>query len=206
MLSVDVTKQNPYQFKQCFREWLDKYIRDTFNVTDVLVFVTYQPPQPEWSSAKVIEHTQQLFGGVKNVTVIEQTFKKNNMYNYADYIDSYHSHLVMKESCYDSIKHQLLGHDIVAKVVYNLEGLKYYLAKQAGDTYKRALPMLNIPIHYSEPISAHETITETIDVIIKSQVQSVLRVFHRVSISFKVSECFKNINKIYWMHMFVDDT
>jgi hypothetical protein len=150
MLSVDVTKQNPYQFKQHFREWLDKYIRDLFNINDVLVFVTYQPPKPEWSSAKVIEHTQELFGGVKHVTVIEQTFEKSNMYNYADYIDGYHSHLIMTESDYDSIKHQLVGHDIVAKAVYNLEGLKYYLTKQAGDTYNRGLPLQNIPVITSQ--------------------------------------------------------
>ncbi|MFO5471850.1 MAG: hypothetical protein ACLBM3_20860, partial [Dolichospermum sp.] len=29
------------------------------------------------------------------------------MYNYADYIDGYHSHLIITESDYDSIKHDL---------------------------------------------------------------------------------------------------
>lgn len=206
MLSVDVTKQSPYQFKQYFREWLDKYIRILFNVNDVLVFVTYQPPKPEWSSTKVIEHTNQLFGGVKHVVVIEQTFEKSNMYNYADYIDGYHSHLIMTESDYDSIKHELTGHDIVAKVVYDLEGLKYYLTKQAGDTHNWTLPILNMPINKSEPILAPETVTETIGIRIKLQAQRVLKVFRKVSIRVKVSDCFKNINKIYWVHMFINDT
>ena len=206
MLSVDVTKQSPYQFKQYFREWLEKYIRDTFNVNDVLIFITYQPPKPEWSSEKIIERTQQLFDGVKHVVVIEQTFEKSNMYNYADYIDGYHSHLIMTESDYDSVKHQLAGHDIVTKVVYDLDGLKYYLTKQAGDTYNMTLPILNMPINNSERISEPETITETIGTRIKSQVQRVLKVFLKVLKSFKISECFKNINKIYWIHMFVDDT
>lgn len=202
MLSVDVTKQSPYQFRQYFREWLDKYIRNLFNVNDVLVFVTYQPPKPEWSSAKVIEHTQQLFGAVRHITVIEQTFKKSNMYNYADYIDGYHSHLVMTESDYDSIKHQLVGHDIVAKVVYNLDGLKYYLTKQSGDTYNRTLPILNIPIAQPLPL---ETITTMVAVECEVNLEPAAEpVFHNVLRKCKTQKRF--INKLDVKNRFIDDT
>lgn len=202
MPSVDVTKQNPYQFKQYFREWLNKYIRDTFNVNDVLMFVTWQPPKPQWSSVKVIEHSQQLFGGVKNVTVIEQTFEKSNMYNYADYIDGYHSHLIMTESDYGIIKHELKGHDVVAKVVYDLEGLKYYLTKQAGDTYNRTLPMLNIPISQPQPL---ETITTVVVVkYLTKLVAPAMPVFQNVSKTYRISKRFTT--KIDIKHRFIDDT
>lgn len=201
MLSVDVTKQTPYQFKQYFREWLDKYIRDTFNVNDILVFVTYQPPQPEWSSAKVIEHTQQLFGSLKYVAVIEQTYEKSNMYNYADYIDGYHSHLIMTESDYDSIKHDLTEHDIVANVVFDLDGLKYYLTKQAGDRYNRTLPILNIPIAKHTPIETQTMVVVVTGVV--NVVKAPVLVFHNV-LKVKVQKRF--INKIDVKHRFIDDT
>lgn len=209
MAKTDLSKLSAKEYKGYFTDYLEYLVRNTFDIIDRLMFVTYQPTELTLSDTDVVEHTKYLFGDLPYVEVLEQTFVSSGLLKCGHLIDGYHSHLLIRESDYLAIKNKIdsLGLNIVAKFTYNLDGLiSDYLIKQAGTTHLRKLPIQNIPIKKSEPIALPETVTVTIGIRIKTQVQIVLRVFRKVSVSLNVSYRFKNINKIYWMHMFVDDT
>ena len=45
MTDNDLKKQTPYEYYNYFKECLWSLLKRTFNINDVLVFVTYQPRQ-----------------------------------------------------------------------------------------------------------------------------------------------------------------
>jgi hypothetical protein len=204
VLSGGVRKQTEQEYYGYSKDVLGSLIRSTFNMTDELVFITYQPAKQQLDHKQVTEQTYQLFGQIKYVEVIEQTFKVSKIYNSGAYIDSYHSHLIAKASDYNAIKNKLDGLGIVTKFVYDIEGLKQYLTKQAGNNYNRILPTQNIPIAVKETIS--ETITSAVKELIRIIVFRTKLFFQLYKAQSNLFKRFITINKIERMLMYVDDT
>ncbi len=195
------------EYRGVFQDRFNRIVRNTFEVNDVLLFVTYQPKKLTLDYHEVTGHTHQLLKTFPYLEVLEQNFKYNNLYNYGEYVDGYHSHIIIKEGDYHRLSEQQLdGIDIVAKVVWDLERLiNEYLSKQAGQTYHRLLPESHIPI------SSAETVSETINQVTKAILAKVLInecivLFSAVSANEPLPKYFKSINKIDGANMFVDDT
>ena len=155
MPSISERKQSNSEFNGSFNDTLNVLVKSTFDPSDVLLFITYQPDELILDPNIVKEHTSRLLQGVRYVEVIEQTFKNSNRYNNGGYVDGYHSHILMREADYDAIKSQLNGYDIVKKRVYDREGLiNRYLSKQAGLTNNRLLPTRHFPKLIMERLEA----------------------------------------------------
>ena len=203
MTNVDVKKQTPIEFREYYKDVLGSSINDIFNTKkDKLVFITYQPKKQTLDHLRVAEHTYKLFNQIKYVEVIEQTFKTSNRYNDGAYIDSYHSHIIAKESDYYNIIGQSKVEGIVIKPVYHLEDLKEYLAKQAGQTNNRILPTKNIPAIIPLP-----TDTETVKVFqqvfkrLLPPIEIIIKMLHYTYI-----DCIIRANKIKRLLMYINDT
>jgi hypothetical protein len=204
MTDNDLKKQTPYEYYNYFKEYLWSLLKRTFNINDVLVFVTYQPRQITYLPNEVREQTKQLFGAFPYVEVIEQTYEKKKTKRYGKFVGSYHSHILIRKSDYETIEHQLRHLDIVAEKVYNFDRLKeWYLVKQAGQTPDRILPTQNIPIPLPQLIEE----TTTVQVIkktvlkLKQVVNLVIKILHYAQISSEI-----RINKIKVALMYVNDT
>ncbi len=200
MKDFNVKNLSVIQFNGYFKDWLNSLVRKTFSGETDLYFITYQPHELTLLSNEVKAHTKALFGNVKYVEVIEQTFIENKVYNTGNYIDGYHSHLIVKESDYKKIAHTLTEFDIKAKWVYDLTGLKEYLSKQAGGTRNRILPTRNVP-------------PPTIEIIVTNVKQATYKVINIVVVTVRfipssifVAERLLPVNKINRKHMFIDDT
>ncbi len=153
MAKTDLSKLSTKEYKGYFTDYLEYLVRNTFDVKDRLMFVTYQPTELTLLDAEVIEHTKYLFGDLNYVEVLEQTFVSSGLLKSGHLADGYHSHLLIRESDYLLIKNKIdsLGLNIIAKFTYNLEGLiSDYLIKQAGTTHLRKLPIKNMPINVLE--------------------------------------------------------
>ena len=195
------------EYHGVYQDTFDVLVKNTFVTNDILVFLTYQPEVLTLDSNQVTGHTHQLLCQFPYLEVLEQNFKYNNLYNYGEYIDGFHSHIIIRECDYKRLsKQQLSGLDIVAKVVWDLDRLiNKYLSKQAGQTRSRLLPTSHIPRVSFETISEkinHVTKIKTSKVL----VTKVIQVFQNVLINQILPKCFKRKNKIDWIHMFVDDT
>ncbi len=104
-----------------FQDEFNRIVKHAFNVNDILLFVTYQPDTLTLDYNNVTGHTHQLFKQFPYLEVLEQNFRYNNLYNYGEYIDGYHSHIIMRERDYYSLpKDQLKGLDIVEKVIWDI--------------------------------------------------------------------------------------
>lgn len=141
-----LTELTPKEYYNYFNDCLTSLISRTFSNDKALVFLSYQPTEHTLDPAHVMEDTNVLFHQNRYIEVIERTFKTSRLYNDGGYTDGFHSHIIMTEAEYNIIKDQISDLDIVAKLVYNLNGLINYLSKQAGTTYHRLLPKRNIPI------------------------------------------------------------
>ena len=189
-------KQTPQQFNEHFKAVLNSLINKTFSANEELLFVTYQPDELVLSNVELAAHTHELFGSIKYVQVIEQTFLHSKVYNSGNYINGFHSHLIVSQSEYATIETQLQQYDIVAKVVYDIDGLaNRYLAKQAGVTINRLLPTVNIPTPKAQPIVEPEII-----VLAVPKPKFVLQ-----TKSF-IANVLIRINKIIGYLQFIDDT
>ena len=195
-MAIEISKQTPQQFHEYFKDVLNSLVKNTFKDEKELLFITYQPDELELSNEVVAAQTLQLFGAIKFVSVLEQTFFYSKVYNSADYTNGFHSHLIVAASDYETIENQLEGLDIVAKWVYNIDGLVFkYLPKQAGATYHRLLPTVHIPIPKTQ-----QKVEPEIIVFTAAKPKYVLQIK-----SF-IANVFIRTNKIISFLMYVDDT
>lgn len=202
---TDLSKLSASEYKGYYTDYLGYLVRNTFDANDRLTFVTYQPSELTLSANEVIEHTKYLFGDLPYVEVIEQTYVNSSLLKCGHLVDGYHSHLLIKESDYLTIKNKIdsLNLNILDKFTYNLDGLiNRYFIKQAGTSRQRILPIKNIPTTQPKPT---ETITTLVTVkrIVKL-IASLALVLHNVLDKYKTQKRF--INKIDVKHRFVDDT
>src|ERR1700756_499190 len=157
---LSVGKQTDSEYHEYFKDILRCTIKKVFNKNDRMLFVTYQPIELTLDSKEVAEQTNRMLNEFKYIEVLEQTYSVRRIYNDSGYIDGYHSHILIKESDFDTVKSKLQGFDIVEKVVYDIERLtERYLSKQAGMSYIRILPTCNIPI--TKPLP-NDTITVSV--------------------------------------------
>ena len=195
-MAIEISKQTPQQFHEYFKDVLNSLVKNTFKDEKELLFITYQPDELELSNEVVAAQTLQLFGAIKFVSVLEQTFFYSKVYNSADYTNGFHSHLIVAASDYETIENQLEGLDIVSKWVYNIDGLVFkYLPKQAGATYHRLLPTVHIPIPKTQ-----QKVEPEIIVFTAAKPKYVLQIK-----SF-IANVFIRTNKIISFLMYVDDT
>ncbi len=211
MLYANKKEQTPSEFNEHFKDVLECYVKKLFKPKDILLFVTYQPHSLEFDPNAVLDVTKHFFGSYPFVEVLEQTFKTSNRYNYSNYIDGYHSHLIIKESDYDLVKDQLKDLDIVTKVIYDLEGLiKRYLSKQAGIFNDRKDPIINNPDICEQSVLKTELLINDIQNIEPITIQ-IIALIRFVEYCFK-PDCenalylFKTMNKLWWLNVFIDDT
>lgn len=221
MIGLNGKVRTESESKGYYRDVLQSQINNTFNLSeDRLLFITYQPTEKTYLASTVTDFTKELFKDYPYIEVIERTYQYSAKKNGCSFDDTYHSHILIRLNDYKSLEAKLgyklgLRLDIVDRIVWDLDGLvDRYLIKQKGVT---SLDM-DLPIrHLPDNKKVHFTINETVNepFIIQSAVQaadiielilSINKVFRSVSINNIVSECFENINKIYWMHMFIDDT
>ncbi len=132
-----MNKQYCEYFKDVLRCDIKRYLR-----TEDLYFVTFQPNGLILNLDEIKSQTKLLFGSANYVEIIEQTFKVSNRYNTANYIDGWHSHLIMSKKEFSLMKESLKGFDIVGKDVYDLNGLVNYLTKQFVRT--KTMPFVNV--------------------------------------------------------------
>ncbi len=198
--------------KGYYRDVLQSQLNNTFDLSeDRLLFITYQPTEKTYLPQTVIDFTYELFKDYPYIEVIERTYKHKAKKNGSDFDDTYHSHILIRLDDYNALERKL-GHklgvklNIVDKVVWDLDGLvERYLIKQKGVTrLDMDLPIRHFPVLRSE--TEPQPIKVTIGIRLKLRVQCALRVFYSVSISKIVSDCFKKTNKLYWRHIFIDDT
>lgn len=141
------------EYRGYFEDILGSQVRKGFGEDKMLVHVVYQPPKLELNHEQVSTDTYLLFKDYKYVEVLEQTYKQSRTYNYAGYINGYHSHIIMREADFKLIREELSDLNIKDILVYTLDGLMCYLQKQVGFTYTRLLPTLNLPNKITEVIS-----------------------------------------------------
>lgn len=134
-------QQTDTEFYTYFQDVLASQIKKTCKSTD-LVFLTLQPQQLYLNSKTLSEHTATLFNKMNYVEVREQNFKVSKRYDVSDYIDGWHSHLILEETDYEKRKGALVGYDIKVKPIYDLPRLIMYLAKQA--VRNRLLPVSSL--------------------------------------------------------------
>ncbi len=205
MKTNEVT-QSPQEFREYFTDILNSYVRTTFDKDEVLIFVTYTPYELTLNHKEVSDKTAELFKGCKYVEVLEQNFKTSKRYNYSEYIDGFHSHLIMRASDFKLVQSKLKSYNIVGKVIYDFDNLiNVYLRKQAGATRNRLFPIKHIPLDEVEPVSSlqHEMPTEAISERFISTIVNVIRIVSSVLRTHKNKD---RINKIRWSNMFVNDT
>ena len=207
--------------KGYYRDVLQSQLSNTFNLSeDRLLFITYQPTDKTYLPQTVKDFTHELFNDYPYIEVIEKTYKYSAKKNCSYFDGTYHSHILIRLDDYKALERKLgykldVKLDVVDKFVWDLDGLvNRYLIKQKGITsLDMDLPIRHIPNNKKEQFTINETVD--VPIIIQSAAQAadiielvllINKVFHGVSISNIVSECFKKTNKIYWMHMFIDDT
>jgi hypothetical protein len=200
-MAIEISKQTATQFHEYFKDILNSLVRKTFKDEKELLFITYQPDELELSNEVVAAQTLEIFGKIRYVQVLEQTFFYSKVYNSADYTNGFHSHLIVAASDYEKIETQLDGLDIVAKWVYNIDGLIFkYLPKQAGATYHRLLPTVHIPT--PQPTVETEPIVHEPEIIVFTVAKQK---FVLQTKSF-IANVFIRINKIISYLRFIDDT
>jgi hypothetical protein len=203
---INELTQSPQEFREYFTDVFNSHVRTTFDKDDVLMFITYTPCELTLNHKEVSDKTAELFNGFKYIEVLEQNFKTNKVYNYSEYIDGFHSHILIRESDYKLIKSKLKNYDILAKLVYDLNNLiNVYLRKQAGATNNRLLPTKHIPLPESEPISNRSEKT-SIEAIPERFILLVVDVIRIVSYVLRTQKNNERINKIRRNNMFVNDT
>lgn len=170
------------------------------------MFVTYTPCELTLNYKEVSDKTAELFNQFKYIEVLEQNFQTNKVYNYSEYIDGFHSHILIRESDYKLIKSKLKNYDIVAKLAYDLNNLiNVYLRKQAGATNNRLLPTKHAPLPEIEPTSSLSEKT-SIEAISERFIPLVVDVIWIVSHVLRTHKNKDRINKIRRNNMFVNDT
>lgn len=200
MKDINVKDLTAKQFNGYFKDWLNSQVRKTFICETDLYFITYQPHELTLLSDDVKVHTKALFGSIKYVEVIEQTFIENKVYNTGNYSDGYHSHLIVTVSDYKKIAQTLTEFDIKAKWIYDLTGLKEYLSKQAGATRNRILPTRNVP-----PPTIENIITEVKQATYKV-INIIVVTVQFIPISIFIPKKLLPVNKIKRKQMYIDDT
>jgi hypothetical protein len=156
MIEERLKKLTEQEYNWYFSDYLNSLVRKTFCKEDgLLFFVRYQPDYREYDHKIIQETTKELFGRFKYVEVIEQTFERRVLFGDGDYVNAFHSHVIMKESDYITIEDELIesGIDVEPKPVWGLQKLTGYLRKQAGMRPHRILPIQNIPV---KPIEKNE--------------------------------------------------
>ncbi len=221
MIGINGKIRTEHESKGYYRDVLQSQVNNTFNISeDRLLFITYQPTDKTYLPQTVRDFTYELFKEYPYIEVIERTYKHLAKRNGSEFDDTYHSHILIRLDDYKALERKL-GHnlgvklDIVDRIVWDLDGLvNRYLIKQKGITsLDMDLPISHIPNNKKEQFTINETVN--VPIIIQSAAQAadiielvllINKVFQNVSINNIVSECFKKTNKIYWMHMFIDDT
>ena len=137
-------RQTDKEFQDYFKDCLNSKLRNAFSSNKKLVFVTYQP-SCVLAPNELKQQTKDILKSTY-VEVLEKNYKTNTVYNSADYIGGYHSHIITsdnvnylkskkitytnnKDGCCNGEKHRYKGYDIVIKTIYDLDRLVIYLAK-----------------------------------------------------------------------------
>jgi len=221
MIGINGKIRTEHESKCYYRDVLQSQVNNTFNISeDRLLFITYQPTDKTYLPQTVRDFTYELFKEYPYIEVIERTYQYNAKKNGCSYDDTYHSHILIRLDDYKALERKL-GHnlgvklDIVDRIVWDLDGLvNRYLIKQKGNTsLDMDLPIRHLPNNKKENLTINETVNKPTIIIsaaiaadIIKPVLLIKKVFHGILINKIVSNRFKKINKIYWMHMFINDT
>lgn len=211
MIGINGKRLTPFEFRWLYSDILKCNIKETFNPGEFLLFVTYQPSTTTFDPKEVSKFTFEKLCGFRYIEVLEQNFETSRMKNNGKYSDGFHSHILISESDFDTIKNDLKGFNIKEKTVYNIDGLtERYLIKQKGITPYGEKPFKHIPqpckLEIEQPIT-----NKDLDKALKPLIVSPKAPIRFVQYKFRkicnwLLNLFKTTNKAYWLLMFVNDS
>jgi hypothetical protein len=211
MIGINGKKLTPSEFRGVYLDVLKSDIKEAFNTGELLLFVTYQPLTTTFDPKEVSDFTFERLSGFNYIEVLEQNFETSRMKNNGKYSDGYHSHILLKESDFDTVKNDLKGFNIKEKTVYDLDRLtEKYLIKQKGITPYRERPFKNIPkprkLEIEKPIFKNDLAKALKPLIVspKAPIRFVQYQFRKICNW--VLNLLRTTNKAYWLLMFVNDS